>query len=298
MMTDADKPFVLLGLGEVLWDLLPGGKQLGGAPANFAYHACALGGRGVVASCVGDDDLGREILAKLDALQVDRSAVATDGEHPTGTVSIDVDDQGRPNYTIHEGVAWDFIPAGADLLATAARADAMYFGSVAQRAPVSRRTIRRCLAAARGDCLRIYDINLRQSYYSREIVDRTLALSDVLKLNEEELVVVAEMLSISGSQDDVQAELLRRYSLRLVVLTRGEGGSVIRSADRTSVCPGQKVRVVDTVGAGDAFTAAVAVGLLGGEDLDTVHRHAARVAAFVCTRAGATPDVPLELRQF
>jgi fructokinase len=123
-------------------------------------------------------------------------------------------------------------------------------------------------------------------------------LSDVLKLNEEELVVVAEMLSISGSQDDVQAELLRRYSLRLVVLTRGEGGSVIRSADRTSVCPGQKVRVVDTVGAGDAFTAAVAVGLLGGEDLDTVHRHAARVAAFVCTRAGATPDVPLELRQF
>jgi fructokinase len=162
MMTDADKPFVLLGLGEVLWDLLPGGKQLGGAPANFAYHACALGGRGVVASCVGDDDLGREILAKLDALQVDRSAVATDGEHPTGTVSIDVDDQGRPNYTIHEGVAWDFIPAGADLLATAARADAMYFGSVAQRAPVSRRTIRRCLAAARGDCLRIYDINLRQ----------------------------------------------------------------------------------------------------------------------------------------
>ena len=297
-MDEGGSRFVLVGLGEVLWDLLPGGKQLGGAPGNFAYHACALGGRGVVASCVGDDEQARDILRRLEELGLDAGAIATDPNHPTGTVSVELDDHGRPTYIIHENVAWDYIPETAAMLDLAGRANLVCFGSLGQRCETSRQTIRRFLAATPPDCLRVFDVNLRQHFFSRDVIIRSLELSNVLKLNDEELTVIAELLSIPGGWDEVLIELLRRYSLRLVVLTRGADGSVLRSADQASVREGREVEVADTVGAGDAFTAAVAIGLLRGLDLDTIHLHAQRVAGFVCTQPGGTPDMPAELRDF
>lgn len=296
-MSETDNGFLMVGLGEVLWDLLPGGRQLGGAPANFAWHAAALGGRGAVASCIGGDDLGREIIERLDAMGLDRTAVAVDADHPTGTVSVELDSSGDASFTIHENVAWDFIPSVPALAELAARADAVCFGSLAQRSPVSRETIAAFLQATGGECLRIFDINLRQSYYSREVIVESLGACEVLKLNDEELPAVAGLLGMSGTQDELLCELLRRHSLRLVVLTRGPSGSTLRTPDEVSVLPGRKVDVADTVGAGDAFTAAVATGLLEGCGLSAVHRLADRLAAYVCTRAGATPALPAKFRQ-
>jgi fructokinase len=289
--------FCLVGLGEVLWDLLPAGPQLGGAPANFAYHAAALGGEGAVASCVGTDERGREILQRLDALGLDRTAVALDAEHPTGTVTVELDGDGRPQYTIHENVAWDFIPQSEALWHLSVRADAVCFGTLAQRGPTSRQTIGHFLEQTLAGCLRIFDINLRQSYYGREILESSLKHADVVKLNDEELPVVAGLLNLPGKDEQTLAELLIRYPLRLAVLTRGASGSVLMSPRQTSRLAGERLKVVDTVGAGDAFTAAVAMGLLEGADLDALHRRAARLAAYVCTQNGATPQVPGELRR-
>jgi len=296
-MSEKDNRFLMVGLGEVLWDLLPGGRQLGGATANFAWHAAALGGRGALASCVGDDHLGRRIIERLDAMGLDRSAVAVDAEHPTGTVRVELDAGGDAAFTIQENVAWDFIPLAPPAVELAARADAVCFGSAAQRSPVSRQTIAAFLRATRSGCLRLFDVNLRQSYYSREVIVESLGACEVLKLNDEELPTVAGLLGMSGTRDELLCELLRRYSLRLVVLTCGPNGSTLRTPEEASVLPGRKVDIADTVGAGDAFTAAVATGLLKGWDLSAVHRLADRLAAYVCTQAGATPALPAEFRQ-
>jgi fructokinase len=296
-VSQRQRQFCLVGLGEILWDLLPAGPQLGGAPANFAYHAAALGGRGAVASCVGDDDRGREILERLDGLGVDRAAVALDSEHPTGTVTVEVDADGRPHYTIHENVAWDFIRPDEALWHLAVTADAVCFGTLAQRSAVSRATIAQFLEHTLAGCLRIFDINLRQSYYDRAVLEHSLEHADVVKLNDEELPVVSRLLDLPGPADEALSALLKNHSLRLVVLTKGAAGSVLISPQGTSSLPGESVKVVDTVGAGDAFTAAVALGLLEGASLEAVHRRAARLAAFVCSQSGATPHVPGELRR-
>ncbi len=302
-MSDTKRELVLVGLGEVLWDLLPSGKQLGGAPANFAYHATALGARGYVASSVGNDELGREILARLDDLGLDRGAVAVDGSgHPTGTVTVELDDAGKPTYAIHENVAWDFIPAGDGLLQLARRADAVCYGSLAQRCDVSAATIRSFLAATPAGCLRIFDINLRQAYYSRGVIEASLQVGDVLKLNDEELPVLVEMFGLPGGGGGGEIGSLRslaeRFSLRSVVLTRGAAGSVVIAGEDVSDLSGTSVEVADTVGAGDSFTAAIAMGLLQGVPVDDLHRHAVRVAGYVCTQSGATPMMPERLRRF
>jgi len=291
-------PPTLIGLGEVLWDLLPKGKQFGGAPANFAYHAKVLGTDAHVVSAVGDDELGREILARLDRLGLGRELVAVDAGHCTGTVSVELDEHGKPDFTIHEDVAWDFIPEMPGLADLAARASAVCFGSLAQRAEVSRATIRRFLDATGDDCLRLFDINLRQHFYDASVVGASLEHADVLKLNDDELPVVAELLSLPADEEPFLDAVLREYELTLVALTKGPGGSVLRSGDRTSVVPGTRVEVADTVGAGDSFAAAVAVGLLAGVDLDRINRRASELAAYVCTRPGATPEVPDRLLRF
>jgi len=292
-----DRKPVAVGLGEVLWDMLPGEKQFGGAPANFAYHAKALGADGYVVSCVGDDPLGREILDRLDRLELNRGCVAVDGEHPTGTVSVKLDAGGKPTYTIHEGVAWDCMAAMPGLVELAGRADAVCFGSLAQRSAVSRVTIRRFLAATAADCLRIFDINLRQHYYDAETVEASLQAASVLKLNDEELPVVAELLSLGSTQNEEQAlnVLLERYELRLIALTKGPAGSVLLAPGQSYMHGGFATAVADTVGAGDAFTAALAMGLIDGTDLEGVNERANRIAAYVCSRPGATPDMPDEL---
>lgn len=295
MATNNDS-FPLVGLGEILWDMLPCGKRLGGAPANFAYHAHCLGGVGIVASCIGDDEQGRQILEKLDGLDLNRNHIAVDKQHPTGAASVEVDEAGKPSYIIRENVAWDFIPVSPQLMELAKKAGAVCFGSLAQRSEVSRGTIQAFIKATRPSCLRIFDINLRQSFYSPEIIEASLQLANVLKLNDEELPIVADMLATAGDEAAVLSKLAKRYNLRLIALSRGDKGSLFLSKGQTSSHNGCPVVVADTVGAGDAFTAALAMGMLRNHTLDRINDHANCVASFVCSQAGATPELPDELR--
>jgi fructokinase len=295
MTASSDKRPVVVGIGEVLWDLLPRGKQLGGAPANFACHAGKLGAEAYVLSSVGADSLGRELLGQLAQLGLDRRFVQRDELHPTGTVSVEIDELGQPRYVIHENVAWDHIAFSPQAAELAARADVVCFGSLAQRSAVSRATIRSFLAATRKDCLRVFDVNLRQHDYNREIISTGMTTAGVLKLNDEELPTLAALFGIAGSQPQVLAELLRQYSLDLIALTRGDEGALLVTPERCSSQPGVPAEVVDTVGAGDAFTAALAMGLLRRLDLDAVNRRACQLASYVCSQPGANPDVPAEI---
>ena len=280
----------------MLWDLLPAGKQLGGATANVAFHVAALGGRAAVASCVGDDELGREILIRLDAAGVDRSAVAVDRRHDTGTVPVVVDDKGNPTFTITENVAWDHVPWTDACEALAAKANAVCFGSAAQRCDDTRETIARFLQAMPDQALRICDINLRPPFVDRDIIVSSLERADIVKLNDGELATLTAMLSLPDGVDEALHAVRDRFGLQMVVLTCAAEGSVIVTEQATSRQAGQPIDVVDAVGAGDAFTAAVAMGQLMAMPLEQTHAHAEQVARYVCTQAGATPPLPDALR--
>jgi len=280
----------LVGLGEVLWDLFPEGKQLGGAPTNFAWHAQARGADSEVVSCVGDDGLGREILERMDGWGLGREHIAVDMEHPTGTVDVWLDERGVPRYTIREDVAWDYIPWSAGLEALARSADAVCFGSLCQRAAMSRETIARFLEATRPDCLRVLDINLRPTGPGEDVILASLRRANVLKLNDAELPVLSAMLGLEGSDRDRLAGLADAFDLQLIALTRGEGGSLLQTATGVSDHDGYRVEVADTVGAGDAFTAAMVMSLLGGDGPETINEKANRAAAEVCGHAGAIPS--------
>jgi len=284
--------FFCVVLGEVLWDILPAGRQLGGAPANFAYHAHALGAEARVISRVGNDALGREILERLRAIGLSTDGIGVDESAPTGTVTVEVQADGQPRFTIHENVAWDRITADETSLAFAARADAICFGSLAQRSEASRRSIRAILAATKPETLRVFDINLRQHFYSRDIVESSLVSANALKLNSDELPVLADVFGLRGDAKSQIADLARRFELRAVALTRGASGSLLLVDGAWSDHPGIRVKVVDAVGAGDAFTARWALGLLAGEPLDAINCRANEIAAFVCTQPGATPAYP------
>ena len=285
-------PPIFIGLGEILWDLLPSGKQLGGAPANFAYHAHALGAEARVVSRVGNDPLGREILDRLRALGLTTDGIGVDTNAPTGTVSVELAADGQPRFIIHENVAWDRMVADEASLAFAARADAVCFGSLAQRREPSRSSIRALVAATPATALRVFDINLRQQFYSPEIVETSLQLANVLKLNDQELPVLAAMFGLRGGVREQLAALAKQFGLRAVALTRGAHGSLLLAAGIWSDHPGLAVKVADTIGAGDAFTAALTLGLLAGRPLDDINRHANEVAAYVCSQPGATPPMP------
>ncbi len=282
------RPLCVLGVGEILWDVFTDGRRvLGGAPANFAYHAQGLGAQATVISAIGADALGQEMLARFAGLGMETGGLAVLADRPTGTVTVTLDADGKPSYMIHEGVAWDAIPWTEAAGRLAATADVIGFGSLAQRSPTSRETLRRVLAAAPPGCLKVFDLNLRQAYFSREVVQESLAAADVLKLNDEELPVVARLLGLAHGDERAMAMLLNDYGLSLVALTRGAHGSLLRSREERHEHPGQAVKVVDTVGAGDAFTAALAVGLRQGLDLATINDQANRLAAQVCAHAGA-----------
>lgn len=281
----------VLAVGEVLWDLLPGGKQLGGAPGNFAYHCRSLGADARLVTRVGDDDLGREVLARFEALGLPTGFVQVDPEAPTGTVGVELAD-GQPHYTIHEGVAWDRIEADAGALAFAAEADAIGFGSLAQRSPRSREAIARIIAAARPDAMRILDVNLRPPFIDRDVIDRSLGMANVLKLNDHELIDLGSMFGLEGEPREVVAGLADRFGLEVVAVTRGGGGSLLYRRGEWSDHPGVPTEVVDTIGAGDSFAAAMTAGLLQGRPLGAINEHANAVAAFVCTRPGGTPALP------
>lgn len=286
----------LIGIGEVLWDLLPGGKQLGGAPANFACHARALGAKARIISRVGDDANGREIIDRLGQLGVLTDCIEIDPAAPTGTVSVQIASDGQPRFTIHEQVAWDRIAGTEEAERAVTEADAVCFGTLAQRSPISRATVRGLLSRTPSASLRIFDVNLRQHFYSRELIDESLAQANVLKVNDSELPLIAEMFGISGDARAQIEQLAARFHLRTVACTRGAHGSLLLSDGRWSEHPGVVTKVVDTVGAGDSFTAAMTLGLLAGWDLDQVNHRANQVAAHVASRAGATPVLPEKLR--
>lgn len=283
---------LVAGLGEILWDLLPSGRQLGGAPANFAYHAGRLGCTATIVSAVGTDTLGEDIVRRLDTLGVKRDYLAVSSKYPTGTVTVALGAGGQPTFTIHENVAWDHIPWTPALGRLAGRLDAVCFGSLCQRSKTSRQTVRRFLAAVPDRCIRIFDVNLRQHWYDREIIETSLGLADVVKLNDDELPVVATLLKLRGRGDDALLELLERWGLRLAALTRGANGSVLRTSQQRVENPGVPVEVADTVGAGDAFAAALAVGLLREDPLERISEAANRLGAYVAGCAGATPNLP------
>jgi len=287
----------VLAVGEVLWDLLPGGRRLGGAPANFAYHAHALGAEARLVTCVGDDALGREILERLGALGVSTGLVAVDSAAPTGTVSVELLEGGQPRFTIHEDVAWDRLSATPAALDMAEQADAVCFGTLAQRSEASRQAIRSLVSATPPTALRVFDVNLRQAFYSRDVIEASLDLANALKVNDEELPVLASLLGLNGGADEQVDAVARRFDLRLVALTRGAHGSRLCADGRWSDHGGLPAEVADTVGAGDAFTAALALGFLSGWGLDTINQAANELAAFVCSQAGATPPLLERLRR-
>ncbi|MBG0791521.1 MAG: carbohydrate kinase [Desulfovibrionaceae bacterium] len=289
------KPLLAIGLGEILWDVLPDARTLGGAPANFAYHMNALGGAGIPVSRVGDDDLGREALSILATNGLIIDAVSVDPIHPTGTVGARIDQAGAATYVFPDNVAWDFITLTDAALALAARADAVCFGTLAQRSPVSRQAIRDFLRAV-PNALKVFDINLRQDFHTPAVIAESLALADVLKINDDELAAVTGMFSLPGGEREALRALMDRHGLALCVLTRGDKGSLLLSPDGESDLPGTPVRVADTIGAGDSFTAALTLARLSGRSLDETNRYAARVAAHVCGRPGGMPVMPDELR--
>jgi len=287
--------FNIIGIGEILWDLLPDGKRPGGAPANFAYVANALGDHGVVLSRVGNDEPGKEILAELNAKKLSTATIQIDDEKPTGLVEVRLEN-GQPNYRIVENSAWDFMEFSDDWREIAARADAVCFGSLAQRKRVSRRTILEFVNLTRG--WRIFDVNLRQPFYSREVLRESLKTANAAKLNYEELPVVAEMFGIKTPNPLRAAkDLLSQFDLNLICVTRGAAGSVLVANTEISEAAGFKVEVADAIGAGDAFTAALAHGLLRGWKLDDINKFANQVGAFVASQTGAMPDFPEEFRQ-
>lgn len=295
-MKPAEKQPLVVGVGELLWDWLPSGKKLGGAPANFAHHANQLGARSAVVSSVGDDPAGREIFRQLGILGIPVETVSIHPSLPTSTVTVKLDAQGIPSYEIHENVAWDEIVVNPAAARAVAAADAIIFGSLAQRSTRSSEVILSLLKSASASALRVFDINLRQHYFSRGIIEQGLQAADVLKLNDVELVFLAKLLGLRGNERQQLEQLLKSYELKWAALTRGARGSLLCSGDEVSDNPGVSATIVDTVGAGDAYTACLTLGLLRGWNLDLINRRANELAAFVCSSAGATPVLPGAMR--
>lgn len=287
---------MVVGMGEALWDVLPEGKKIGGAPANFAYHVSQFGLPSCVVSAVGDDALGKEIVENFTSKGLNQ--LIAEVPYPTGTVQVEIDQAGIPQYDIKENVAWDNIPYTDSLEALAKRTKAVCFGSLAQRNVVSRETINRFLDAMpqSDDSLVVFDVNLRQGFYNKEILCNSMSRCNILKINDEELVTVSRMFGYPGI--DLQDKcwiLLGKYNLKMLILTCGINGSYVFTPGNVSFQPTPKVEVADTVGAGDSFTAAFISSILKGRSVQEAHSRAVRTSAYVCTRKGAMPILPVEL---
>lgn len=288
----------VVGLGEALWDVLPTERKLGGAPANFAYHVARAGFDALVISAVGNDTLGDETLQCFKSKQLEY--IMPRVEFPTGTVQVTVDAAGIPLYEIKRNVAWDHIPLTTEIIEVAKNCKAVCFGSLAQREDESRKTIEKFLDSVPNDCLRIFDINIRQQFYSKQLIENSLKKSDILKINDEELELIAPMLGydqdfprnsrLNEHQVAVAQGIIHDYNLQMVVLTCGVNGSYIITTNEVLYRPTPKVDVVDTVGAGDSFNGAFVASLLKGKSLEEAHRKAVDTSAFVCTESGAMPS--------
>lgn len=288
----------VVGMGEALWDVLPEGKKIGGAPANFAYHVSQFGLPSCVVSAVGDDALGKEIVENFTSKGLNQ--LLAEVPYPTGTVQVEIDQAGIPQYDIKENVAWDNIPYTARLEQLAENTKAVCFGSLAQRNVVSRSTINRFLDAMpqTDDSLVVFDVNLRQGFYNKEILCNSMTRCNILKINDEELVTVSRMFGYPGI--DLQDKcwiLLGKYNLKMLILTCGINGSYVFTPGNVSFQPTPRVEVADTVGAGDSFTAAFIASILKGRSVAEAHVKAVQTSAYVCTKKGAMPLLPAELTE-
>lgn len=282
---------MIIGIGEILWDVFPQGKVLGGAPANFAFHVSQLGLNGCAVSAIGDDELGKEILHVLDEKRL--STHIEKVNYPTGTVQVTLSGKGIPQYEICEGVAWDNIPFSDELETMAKRTKTVCFGSLAQRSAVSHATINKFLDSVPADAMKIFDINLRQHFYSKVLIEESLKRCNVLKINDDEVVLVSNLFGWNGmSETETATRLMQDYKLDIVVLTKGTEGSYVFTPAETSFLPTPLVEVADTVGAGDSFTAGFVASLLKGRSISEAHRKAVEISAYVCTQHGAMPLLP------
>lgn len=286
---------IVVGMGEALWDVLPEGKKIGGAPANFAYHVSQFGLPSCVVSAIGDDALGKEIIENFTYKGLDQ--LIAEVPYPTGTVQVEIDQTGIPLYDIKENVAWDNIPYTEHLDALAKRTKAVCFGSLAQRNVVSRNTINHFLDTMPkdDDSLIVFDVNLRQGFYNKEILCKSMQNCNILKINDEELITVSRMFGYPGI--DLQDKcwiLLGKYNLKMLILTCGINGSYVFTPGNVSFQPSPKVEVADTVGAGDSFTAAFIASILKGKSVTEAHTIAVKTSAYVCTQKGAMPILPPE----
>ncbi len=289
---------LVIGMGEALWDVLPDGKKIGGAPANFAYHVSQFGLPSLAISAIGDDALGKELVENFNAKNVKYHLDTV--PYPTGTVQVELDEVGVPQYEIKENVAWDNIPSTEELNAIAADTKAFCFGSLAQRNIISRTTIQKFLESIpkENDPLIVFDVNLRQGFYNKDILCKSMKACNILKINDEELVTVSRMFGYPGI--DLQDKcwiLLGKYNLKMLILTCGINGSYVFTPGEVTFLPTPKVEVADTVGAGDSFTAAFIASILKGKSVNEAHHKAVTTSAFVCTQHGAMPLLPASITE-
>lgn len=297
------EPHLILGIGELLWDILPEGQRLGGAPANFTVMAGRLGNHAAILSRIGRDDLGRQAIDRLNPMPVDTSCLEVDPVHETGRVTVGFV-EGEPQYTIHQPSAWDFLELSDEWVRLAERADAICFGSLAQRSRESRQTIQTLAAQTSAACIRVFDVNLRPPFYSGEVIQESLELATVLKMSDEELPQVLNLLGLQ-TDGDPESEWLRLGAdrllgefptLEMLAVTRGAHGSLLVRREEWSEHPGFPVKVVDRIGAGDAFTAALTHYMLRGADLATLNEAGNRWGSWVASQSGAMPALPEEVR--
>ncbi len=282
-----NKKPIVVGIGELLWDVFPTGKRAGGAPVNFVYHATQLGAQGYAISAVGKDALGAEILQELEKNHI--AYYIETLSYPTGRVQVELQN-GIPSYTIIEDVAWDHIPLTEQAVDVVKKADAICYGTLSLRYPDSRKTITTLLAHARAEALRFYDVNLRQHYYSKELIEELLKLANIFKVNDEELAVISKLFGISNNEEEFCRYFMDTYHLKYVIVTAGDKYSAVYSPTEVSRLDTPKVQVADTVGAGDSFSGAFVQGILSGKTLQEAHRQAVETAAFVCSKTGAWPS--------
>lgn len=286
---------LVVGLGEVLWDMLPEGRKIGGAPVNFAYHAGQFGIDTMAVSAIGNDKLGEDTIAEMNGKHLNH--IFPSVPYPTGSVQVSLDEKGVPAYDIKENVAWDNIPFTNEIESVARNCRAVCFGSLAQRNAVSRSTIRKFIESTPSGCIRIFDINLRQNFYTSNVIRDSLEHCNILKINDEEIMLVSSMFNYDSSNiENVCRTIMEDFSLEMVILTCGTKGSYIFTKGGVSFMPTPKVNVADTVGAGDSFTGSFCAAILRGLPVAEAHKKAVEVSAYVCTQNGAMPEIPESMK--
>ncbi len=297
-MNQGNNQHVIAGIGELLWDVLPDAEVIGGAPVNFAYHVTALGAKGIPISTIGRDARGEKALIELQLRGVDVQAISIVNEYPTGFVSAVLEQDGKATYVFPDQLAWDHLLINDYAAELYTRLDAICFGTLGQRFEHSRRVIGDYLDSLRPETLKVFDINLRQNFYSRQLIEDSLARADILKLSEEELPVLGQLLGLQEPTEQWLELIIKRYNLAMAIFSRGDKGSLLRTPDNFSDHPGMVTEVKDTIGAGDSFTAAAIIGYLRGLSLDAINAQANRVAAYVCSQQGAMPYLLPEFVNF